>query len=176
LALNVPSGNVKNVSFGPGVLFIGAPGSTPTTDVGYVRGSQLSFARTPLDLNQGMPDTLIKRWITAEQATLTFTGLELTLANLKDALGAGEISGTNLGLGGDLNTEERAVMLRHSTQAGYTIFVDFYFATREGDFSMSFENDFLELPFGFRALETATDWAGAALSEQQRLFRIRRLV
>lgn len=176
MAFNVSStGNVQEVSFGPGNLFVGAVGATPTVDIGYVReGAQMTFSRTPLDLKQGMPMTLIKRWIVEEQMIFNINSLQPSIDNLKKSLGAGRQTSGALGVGGSMNIDEWAVMYRHVTQSGHTIFIDIYRATREGDFSWTFGNDFHEVPMSFRAMETSTNWAGTSLNDDEKLFRIRR--
>ena len=46
---NVPSYTTSNISIGPGVLYLASAGTTPTTDVGAVRGGELSITREKLD-------------------------------------------------------------------------------------------------------------------------------
>ena len=176
MAFNVPNGNKGNISFGPAILRLGPTGVTPITEVGFSRtGAVLTVSRTPLDLNQGMPEVLVCRFTVAELVSLQFTGLEFSLTNIQSGLGAGEITGDELGFGGDPGVATKAVRMEHRSPTGATYFVDLFHATREGDFTWTFQNDFHELPFQFRALETSSDWSGATLPEKERLFRITRI-
>src|SRR5262245_41469480 len=103
---NVPAYDTSRISFGPGILYLGPVGSTPTIDVGAVKGDfSLEIKRTPLEVKQGSPQSLIIEYVVDEAVTFKGTGIEWNLDRLADILGAGvtTISGpvTSIAFGGD---------------------------------------------------------------------------
>lgn len=179
MAFNVPTVDTNRYSFGPATLLIGPTGSTPTIDVGSVL-SDATFVveRETLDVNQGSPATLQKRFIVAETATLTITGIEWNLPNLRRALGAGTTSSAGnstdvLAFGGDPDTAEVALELKHVLPAGTTAIIRVWSASPVGGLNLEFTDDIQEFPMEFSALEVTTDWASQALAAGARLFQIR---
>jgi len=178
--VNVPSYNVKRLSFGPGILYLGAAGTTPTTDVGAVRaGATLAFTREKLEIKQGSPEQLIQQYVTAETVRLEVHGIEWNLENLRYALGAGEISsisgGQQMDFGGDMTITNCSVKFVHQMPAGGTVEVDIWKAQGQGEIEITFGMDPHEFPYVFLALVADTDWAGNTLPANGRLCRIKLL-
>ena len=93
MGFNVPSYDTARFTFGPGILYMGAPGTTPLIDIGAVRGdAELNIERTLLEMKQGTPQTRVKAYAVEEKVTLKVTGVEWDLDNLSYALGAGVTS------------------------------------------------------------------------------------
>ena len=178
MAYNVPSGETERVSFGPGVLYLGASGTTPTVDVGYARGATLTITRDVIELWQGSPQELIKRYSNKETVKLAINGLEWNVDNLSYALGAGEtttgVSPELLEGGGDPNMSEVALMYQHITTEGYTVTLSIWTATGDGEVSIEFGDDLHEFGYNFTALLSTTNWGGDSLAAKKKLYKISR--
>jgi len=179
MAFNLPTYDTQNFSFGPGVLYIGPVGTTPTLDVGAVRaGAELAVARERLEVRQGSTRNLVQQYVTQETVTLTVTGIEWNLENLTYALGAGVTTAgldyRELAFGGDLMIREAAVRFKHEMPNGDVLWIDIWRAQGAGEITITFGEDLHEFPFSFSALDTDSNWAGQALPENGKLFRIRR--
>jgi hypothetical protein len=183
LAYNVPSYDTQNLSFGPGVLYLcgltaaGAAGITEgqLSDVGAVNsGSSFQVTRTRLDVFQGSPKSLIDTFVTQEDAQLSVTGIEWNLSNLALALGAGLVTSsgvtTTFSFGGDLKVSDVAAKFVHVTPYGTTVTIRLWKAEGMGDLNVSFGDAIHEVPYTFKALESATKWGGSALGVTERLF------
>jgi len=171
---NVPSYTTSNISIGPGVLYLAAAGTTPTTDVGAVRGGELSVTREKLDVDQGFPAQPIISYCTSEDVQLTVTAIEWNFEQLAKSLGAGVASATQLDFGGDENFSEVAVKYVHRMAAGSTIEIDIWKANGSGELSTSFGDDVQEFPYSFTGLNSTTDWATNLLSGDSTIFQMRR--
>ncbi len=175
---NVPSYDVQNISVGPGVLFLGTAGNTPTTDVGAVRNGELVVTREKLDIEQGWPAQLIARYTPRETVTLTVTGIEWHFANLAKALGAGIATGAGAGtlfeFGGDINFSNISVKYQHRFAAGGTLEVNIWTANGSGEITTTFGDDVHEFPYAMTALNSTVNWASAVLPETGSLFQIAR--
>ena len=175
---NVPAHTVNRFSFGPGIIYIGVEGATPTLDIGAVKGdAELIVSRTPLEVKQGSPQTLVKQYVVEEKVTLRSTSIEWNLDNLPYLIGAGVTTQVGaldtLNFGGDQNINERAVRFLHILPSGSTIDVQLHRAQAIGDINISLkETDIHEIPFEFAALEGNTNFEGAAPAVNQKLFRI----
>ncbi len=177
MPFNIPSHDADRFSFGPGILFIGAVGSTPTTDVGAVRtGAELVINRTVLEARQGSQMNLIRQYVTTENVQLTVNGIEWNIVRLAEALGAGVTTSSGgldtLEFGGDINMAEVALSFVHQMPSGATVTVDLWEASPAGEFSINFGEDLHEFPYSFKALDSDTRWDGTAILGNQRLLRI----
>jgi hypothetical protein len=176
---NIPNYQTNNLSFGPGILYLGPPGATPTVDVGAVRaGAELAITRELLEVRQGSQQNLIKEFVMKEEVQLKVMGIEWNLERMKDALGAGVLTTSStldtLLFGGDANAVTRAVRFIHRMPVGHTITIDLWTASPSAEFNITFGEEIHEFPFIFSALDTSTDWASAATNENGRLMRILR--
>ena len=179
MAYNVPSYETAKFSFGPGVLYIGAPGTTPLVEVGALRGkAELTIERTKLEVLQGSPQTLIEQYVTKEDITLKVTGIEWDMDNLAYALGAGVTTGIGgvtetLEFGGNMAMTNRALRYLHRTPDGSTIDIQLFKMQGSGKLTVGFnEADMHEFPYEFRSLEGTTDFQGAALAANKKLIKI----
>jgi hypothetical protein len=176
MAFNLSTIDEDRITFGPGVIYLGAAGTTPTTDIGAVEAAMtLTFKRTMMDLYQGSPKSLVKRVATQEDLTVEFTGLEVDLQNLQYALGAGEYTAGPpqvLELGGDMEFDDLAMRFIHQTAAGGTVTVDIWAVNGSGEAAMQFGDEWFKFPASFNAMESSTDWAGATLADKKKLFKI----
>lgn len=163
-----PTGAVERVSFGQGLLFIGATGATPTVDIGFARNSTLTVTRTKKDLEQGVPTTLVRSFASKEDVSLQFTGLEYKLDKIKDLLGSGTYTSAGgsetLRFGGKIDFTEVAVLFRHITPTQGTLDIRIFRAQGQGELTLNFGDDFQEFNYQFRALPATTDWKSAAIT------------
>lgn len=172
---NVPAYTTSNISIGPGILFLGVAGATPTIDVGAVRSGELTITREKLDVDQGFPAQPIVSYAIAEDVTLTINAIEWDFTHLSQALGAGVVTGsTQLDFGGDPNFSEVALKYRHRMAAGSTIEIDIWKANGSGEITTTFGDDVQEFPYSFATLNSTLDWASNTLATDQSMFQIRR--
>jgi hypothetical protein len=180
MAYNIPEYDVRNFSFGPGILYVGPAGTTPTIDVGAVDvGAELAITRTVIDILQGSPRTLAKRFAQVEEVTLSVSGFEWDVTKLRYALGAGTVEETpaedRFKFGGDFNFTDIALCFKHRLPAGHTIEIRIWRAQGTGEFTLTFAEDAHTFPYAFRAVESKTNWAGEPLPENERLFEVVRI-
>ena len=178
MSYNIPTYTPGNFSFGPGILYVGTAGTTPSTDVGGVRsGAELAVTRERLEVVQGSARTLVQTYVLREDVKLTVNGIEWNLDRLIDVLGTGTTSAlsasqTAYSFGGDINMSNRAVRFAHTMPNDDVIYVDLWSANGGGEITVSFGDDLHEFPYTFQALDSSLDWGGAALGATARLFRI----
>jgi hypothetical protein len=179
MAYNVPSYDTTRFSFGPGILYMGAPGTTPLVDIGAVKGNaEFSVERTILKVEQGSPKSLIAQYVTKEEVKLKVNGIEWDLDNLAYILGAGVTAGIGgvsetLEFGGNMAMTNRALRFVHRAPDGSTIDLHIFNSQGSGKIAVSFsEDDTHEFPFEFQALEGTTDFTNQALAANKKLFKI----
>ena len=178
---NVPSYTADNISLGPGILYVGVVGTTPSIDVGAIAedGMEFNVTRDFLEVNQGSPKVLIKQFVTGETVELKCNTIEWNLTNLTYALGTGVTTSTALkdtyAFGADPATREVAVHVQHALPSGHTISLYMWRAQPTGEWNMSMKQDELhQFPFSFKALQATTAWDGSALAVGQQLFKVTR--
>jgi len=178
MSVNVPVFTESRFSFGPGILYLGALGTTPLVDVGAVRGdAELLIQRTALELKQGSPQTLVKKYAVEEIVNFKVTGVEWNMDNIAYALGAGVTSQVGadeiLEFGGDVDHSSRALRFLHLQPDGSTIDVHLFKVEGSGELPIALkETDFHEFPFEFNAIEGVTDFEGSALADNKKKFKI----
>lgn len=178
MAYNVPTYKTQNFSFGPGVLYMGAQGTTPLVEVGQTKGdATLSFERARLEVKAGSPQVKIAQYANEETVSFKVSGIEWNFDNLAYALGAGVTSASGavetLEFGGDMEVNNRAMRFVHRTPDGSTIDIQFFKVEGSGKIDMSLkETDMHEFPYEFMALEGTTDFTGQALAAKKKLVKI----
>lgn len=176
---NIPLYTVNNISLGPGILFVGLAGATPTVDTGAISedGMEFNVTREFLEVFQGQPRTLITTFPISETVELTIQGIEWNLMKLPQALGAGvtTFSSTTetFSFGGDPGIDEVAVIVQHAMPSGHTVSIYLWRAQPSGEWNMSMAPDTLHtFPYSFKALQATTAWDGSALPVGSQLFKI----
>lgn len=178
MSYNVPSYNTSRFSFGTGVLYIGTVGTTPLIDVGAVKGdAELNIKRTALDVMQGSPQSLVKKYAIQEDVSLKVTGIEWNLSNIMRVLSAGVTtdSGANetLEFGGDGDTDQYAVRYVHRQPDGSTIDIQLFTAFGKGELAIAFkEKEMHEFPLEFQAVEGTVNFSNQALADGKKKFKI----
>lgn len=161
MGYNVPQVTVDNVSFGPGVLFAGACGVCPTTDIGAVRsGAELVITREKIMLEQGSPYQLIVQHVIRETVVLNVTGVEWNFENLVRGLGAGELSEDGppatykkFRFGGDMGISNLSLCYRHHMAEGDEVWVKLWCAQGNGEITVNWGDNYHEFPFSFTAIQ-----------------------
>ena len=173
---NNPSGDTAEITLGPGIIYAGAVGATPMTDIGHVKGAMtLTIDRAMVDIRAGSPQTLIKRLSAQEDAFIEFTGIQWDLDNLARVMGDGQtsISGGEeiLEIGGRPNGTEVSMRFVHKMADGGTIEMYIYKAIGEGMIAIAVnEANSHEMPYKFLAMDAGTtDWAGTTLTDGKKL-------
>lgn len=178
MSYNVPSYDTSRFSFGPGVLYMGAQGTTPLVDIGAVRGdAQIVVERTTLDMFQGSPQSLVKKYAVKEDVRLKLTGVEWNMNNMSYALGAGATSSSGaqeiFEFGGDAAVSNRALRFIHRTPDGGTIDCHFFAMEGAGKLEIAMkQDDFHEFPMEFTALEGTVDFTNTSLATNKKKFKI----
>lgn len=175
---NLPTYTTSNISIGPGRVYIGATGATPTTDVGAVKvGMKIALKSTIVDVEQGNPSMVVASFHQKDEVDVTFTGLEWNLTNLAYALGgAGTGSGANLlTFGGRIDLTKVAIKFTHRTPAGNTITAMVWQARGDGNMEMNLTDSVHEHNHTFKAVVGLTDWGGTALDPECQLVRITKI-
>lgn len=180
MSYNLPAYTTKRFSFGPGILYIGAPGTTPLYDVGAVMGdAKLDIKRTLLDVYQGSPQTLVQRYAIKEDIMLTVTGMEWNLTTLAYALGAGVTTQSGateqMDFGGDMAVNSRAVRYLHIQPDGSTIDIQLFNTNGKGEVNIGIkEKTMHEMPYEFSCIEGTVDFQNVAVTSPKKKFRILR--
>lgn len=176
---NVPNYDANNISIGPGVIYIGLAGTTPSIDVGAISesGIELTVGSEFLEVNQGSPKQLIKIFKTSETMDIVATGIEWDLLKLPFALGAGvttsSASQDTFSFGGDPDTNNVALRIDHTLPSGHTISIYIWNAQPSGEWTLNMAQDTLTaFPYTFKALVSTLNWGNEALPVGQQLFRI----
>ena len=174
MGYNLPVYDTQKISLGPGVIYLGPVGSTPSTDVGAVRsGMNFAITRTKVPVKQGNPATNIKTFVTEEAGVLTLTGLEWNLDNFAMALGQTTTSvGNTLDVGGDMNIHEVAIKLVHVNPNGHTYTLYIWKAEPRGDLTINLTDEPHAFEMAFEAMLTTVDWAGNSLSAGEQMFKL----
>lgn len=178
MAFNVPVYTTGRFSFGPGIMYMGVAGTTPTIDVGAVKGdSTLEVNRTLLEVWQGSPQTLVQKYAIKEEITLKVSGIEWNMTSLSYLLGAGVTvqSGAQeqMDFGGDIAVSSRAIRFLHIAPDGSTIDIHLFNAQGGGKITIAMkEKDMHEFPYEFTALEGSVDFQNVALAAKKKKFRI----
>jgi hypothetical protein len=170
---NVPNVTTANFSFGPGILKLGPAGATPTLDVGAVdQGASLEVRSTTLDLRQGNPSMLIKRYLQVSDVAFSVTGLEWNFDNLSKAIGSGVTTSTQFDFGGDPNVTEYALQFDHRMPTGSTQTLRIWTVVGSGEITINFSDDFHTFPMAYSAVRSSTTWGGATIDDNNQYFRI----
>lgn len=185
IAHNLPSGDSRRVSFGPGILKLStyapsAAGGTPSVDVGYVRsGGQLTISREIIELLQGSPRKRVGRWASAENVQFTISGVEWNLNNLAYALGVGTTTlnpaaggKDSLTFGGSMDFSDLSLLYEHRLASGYTTTMYIWRCSGAGEVNITTGDDIHEFPMTFIALEGTSNWTNGGLAVDSKLFKI----
>jgi hypothetical protein len=178
---NLPTVTRDDISFGPARLFLGAAGVTPTADVGAISedGVSIEFASEQRDIMQGNPKLIEFTFIQSQSVNVKLTSIEWNFDNLKRVLGAGTTSASGtfekFAFGGQPCVTELALHVQHQMcRTGDTMNVYVWRAVGDGNTTLPFTHDEHKFEYNFKAMRSATDWAGASLAADEQLVQILR--
>lgn len=181
MPLNLPTITRDDISFGPAVLFLGAAGTTPTTDVGAISedGVTVEFASETKSIMQGNPKLIELEFIQSQSVMVRVTSIEWNFDSLLFALGAGNTSASGtfeaFAFGGEPCVTEVALHVQHQMcQSGNTLNVYVWRAVGEGNVSLPFTHDEHAFEYSWKALRSATDWQPVSLAADEQLIQILR--
>lgn len=182
MSLNVPDYDEDLLSFGPGVIYLGTVGSTPSMDIGAINeGMELSHETEFLNAVQGSESNVIRQFIENEFVTFSFEGLEWRIENFDEYLGAGTVADGDLSYGGDVTNVEASLRLLHKMPpipreaGGYEqtwATIDIWRAHADGSMAIEFFRDVHDFPVNLIALPSSEDWAGDDLEQGEEYYRI----
>lgn len=199
MPLNIPTGLVNNIGFGPARVAmktwidpttIGFAGNTPnfdTDDVGFIGedGVNVELTSEKKDITQGNPKLVNYSFVMSQSASISFTSIQWDFDNFSRALGAGatEITSTagaattsNFAFGGNpLNTFVAMSVQHEMAQSGNTIYLYVWKAQSEAGFSVPFGADEHSFDFSFKAIRAEKDWGGTDLNSEEQLIRFVRI-
>jgi len=181
MPLNVPSGTATKVSYGPGRLFVGPTGATPTIDVGFIGEDGITVEMTTEmgEITQGNPKLPEIVFNQAQSAMVKLSSIEWDFDRFAEVLNAGEttVTGSNetFGWGGDPCPTEVALHVQHQMcSSGDTMNVYVWRAVGEGGLVLPITHDPHTFEFSYKALRSPTEWDGSALGSTEQLLRIDR--
>lgn len=179
MPLNLPTYDENQFSFGPGVVYFGATGSTPSTEVGAITedGVQIEITSEKKVITQGNPKLPIYAFSQAQGCMVKFSGIEWDFDNMAKALGAGVTtssgSESTFAFGGDPIVTQVAVKVAHAMAvSGNTMNAYVWKAFAEAGMPLAFGADEHKFAHSYVAMRSATDWAGSSLSYKTQLFKL----
>lgn len=179
MPVNVPTFTTSNFSFGPGRLFIGAAGTTPTVDVGGITedGVQIDLKNSKQHIFQGNPKVKVYTFSKEQAVDVKISGIEWNVNSLQYALGSGNTTSVTatdtLAFGGDPLVDAVAIHVQHyMAAAGHTLNAYVWRAVSDGDVSLNINHDNHKFPYMWTAQRVTTNWAGATLAYDERLISI----
>ncbi len=182
MPLNIPVFSENDFSFGPGILYIGAAGSTPTEDVGAIGedGVQIEITSEKKTLTQGNPKLSIFTFTQAQGVMIKLTSIEWDFRDMTSILGAGLTTSAGgqdtFAFGGDPLVSRVALRVEHQMAvSGNTLYANVWRAVSEGGLNIALGQDEHQFAQSYMGHRTTTDWAGAALDFRAQLFQLVRV-
>jgi hypothetical protein len=180
MGMNIGTVTTSKMSFGPGILYLGAAGTTPTVDIGHIKedGLEIEVQQELGDIMGGNPLQTIMRFVKAQNVFVRAPGGEWNMTNLAYALGTGVTSVSAgheiMNFGGKPCTHEVAIQMQHrKCTAVHTLYANIWKATTEtGGLSIAFGQEQHSFAMGWKALRATTNWAGAALANDSELMQL----
>lgn len=179
MAINVPSYTANNISFGPGRLFVGAAGTTPTVNVGAITEDavEVEFVSEKRWISQGNPKHKVLGFTLAEDVMVRCSGIEWDFDNFVNAVGAGatttSASQDTLVWGGDPLIDEVAIHVQHyMAKPGHTLNAYIWKASGNGGLKLSFSHEEHQFAYEWAALRATTNWAGGSLGSGAELMQL----
>lgn len=179
---NVPTYTESNFSFGPGRVFMGAAGATPTVDVGLIGedGVSFEFVNDKKDLFAGNPKAAVYRFNQSQGLKVSFSGVEWDFTRFAYAIGAGTTTSTSpsdtMVFGGDPITKKVAILVQHQMAvAGHTLNAYLWTAVSDGGLSVKLGQDEHMFQYAWTCLRSTANWGADALARGAELGLLERL-
>jgi len=181
MPLNVPTFTSSNFSFGPGLLFLGAAGTTPLVDVGAISedGIKLMPSNKKKDIFQGNPKMPVYTFSQEQGMSVQVTGIEWNVNTLLYGLGSGNTTSVSaadtFSFGGDPLIDAVALWVQHKMAVpGHTLNCYVWRAVADADVEMALTHDEHKFPYSWKAQRSTTNWSGATLAYDEQLFQLYR--
>lgn len=181
MPFNIPTIDKDSISFGPARLFLGAVGTTPSTDVGAITedGITVEFSSEIREIRQGNPKLIELPFIQQQDVMVRVTSIEWDFDSLTFAMGAGNTSASGtfeaFAFGGEPCLTEVALHIQHQMcRSGNTINVYVWRAMGEGNVSLPLTHDEHQFEYSWKAMRADTDWASGGLAVDEQLIQILR--
>lgn len=179
MPLNLPAGQTQRLSFGPARVFLGASGSTPTTEIGYIatdNGVTIEVSNELKDVLQGNPKMIEYTFSMAQGIMVKVTSIEWDWTRLARAIGSGVTTSgggqDTFDFGGDPLVNTVALHVQHQMPvSGNTMDIYVWKAVTEAPPNLPFTHDEHAFELSFKAQRAATSWDGASLPYNQQLIR-----
>lgn len=171
--------NRKLISFGPGVLYVGAALATPTVEVGAISedGLNLNLEQEVESVYQGNPEIELFAAVLRQGVMLDFSGIEWNGTNFANVVGSGVLANSaaivTYTWGGDPSLEALAVRIVHRMTSGGTTTLDLWRARGGGSLQVPMGRSKHTFPYTLVAQSATTDWAGNNLGNAEQLLRLR---
>lgn len=166
-------------SIGPGVIFIGPSGATPTTTLGAIGedGVTLEIESAKVDVRQGNPDTIEHSFNQTQNVKLTVNALEvLDFRTMQYGLGAGVTAESatlhTFTFGGSPSVTTVALQVDHSTPAGGTLSYRIWKARADGPIQTAMGKDVHRHAHAYMAMRSSTNWGGTFLASNAQLLQV----
>ncbi len=165
MSFNMAGYTTGNFSLGPCVVYTGATGATPSTDLGGVESVNFEINTEVERIEQGSPRQPVHVLPAAESATLSFTGIEWNINNFVRGTGSGVTeSQTKFTYGGASSMQEFAVHAQHAILgSGDTIDIRLWRCVPMGGFPVNMDDAKHTFEMQFDVLRTTVDWASNAI-------------
>lgn len=179
MPFNLPTVDKDSISFGPGRLFLGVSGTTPSVDVGAISedGITCEITADKREIRQGNPKLLELAFCQAQDVLIKVTSIEWDFTALAYALGAGNTTASGseetFSYGGDPLVDEIALHVQHQmAQAGHTLDVYAWTAQSESGVTLPFSHDEHSFEYSWKVQRSDSDWAGNSLARDEQLIKI----
>lgn len=176
MGFNFPTIDENKISYGPGRLFLGAAGATPTTDIGALgeNGLTIEFENEVQFVEQGSPAMKVLPYSTKHGLNITVNSMQYDFNTFYAGLGSGltTVSGgtRRYGFGGDPKINSISLHVQHKMpQPGHTLNIYGWKMAATGGTSIELQNQAHEMPWTWTALRASTKWGGGALADGEEL-------
>lgn len=181
MSYNIPTASDNDISFGPGILSLGAAGATPTSDIGFITedGVTIEMQSEKRTIMQGNARVPLYTFSQMQGVMVRCTGIHWNFTTFAQVLGAGTTSSgagfEQFIFGGDPLVRRYACQVQHSmVQSGHTMYARIWRVVGEGGLTIPMGQDEHQFEYSLMAHRTTTDWASNALAAGAQLFALYR--
>ena len=181
MPMNMPSGQINNISFGPARVFMGqfsdTVACTPTVDVGFITedGVSVELSSEVKTITQGNPRLTEYSFIQAQSAMIKFSNIQWNMQAFAFALGAGNTSYESTGddrygqggvqcvltfkFGGDPINKSLAIHVKHEMAvSSNTISIYGWKCQSEGGYAFNLGQDEHAFEYSFNCIRADKNW------------------
>lgn len=178
---NLPTVTTGDISYGPGRVYYGPVGSTPSTDIGSITedGVTLSVTAEKREIVQGNPKVTVLTFTMAQAVEVKVTGIEYNQNLWTFAIGSGNTTASadeeTWSFGGDPAVTQLALMIEHQmAETGNTLEIRCWKVQSNAGVEMGLIHEEHKFPYAWKCIQADTNWAGATLNQEEQLVQIAR--